>query len=403
MKNKYNLFDWLLVILLMSLATGYLGKVFTSPTHIIAFAFAPFLVNLRIPRARTILLWFFIVWLYGLLSIIWSHFTIWSVRGLEILSIHLLICLEIIFFSKKAKNPLLSIANGWFLAFLITLPIALWEISTDQHVMTIAHEDILYRDNGTGVLLDKHIAAVTFYNSNTYCLFLVFTFLFLLYKLTKTKGLSNYLIIVPTFLALVYILFQNASRGSLLSVAIMFGVFIWITSIRGSSKKKKFALALVAVLVAVYYYYGDLLFEAILYRTETSGMFEDNERIILWTNTWMVIKDYYGLGAGLNTMIPLLEPFGNTTISYSHNLFLELALEGGIFFLIPFVLYLIQIYKSGRRSFDVGNKIVLLGALFALPFYTVINSENFRPTFIWVFFVSLYPFVSSSFENIKEE
>ena len=98
------------------------------------------------------------------------------------------------------------------------------------------------------------------------------------------------------------------------------------------------------MLVAVYYYYGDLLFEAILYRTETSGMFEDNERVILWTNTWMVIKDYYGLGAGLNTMIPLLEPFGNTTISYSHNLFLALALEGGIFFLIPFVLYLIQ-YK----------------------------------------------------------
>ena len=54
------------------------------------------------------------------------------------------------------------------------------------------------------------------------------------------------------------------------------------------------------------------------------------------------------------------------------------------------IYFLWRLYKNAKKITEINMKSVLMGAVISFPFYSIINSENLRPHFIWVFFATIY-------------
>ena len=173
--EKRNKFDILIIVTIASLAYGefeLLGA-FTPIRLIGAFSACFIAKNWKLliysGFARWSLLLFF-WWLYMTLSLLWTpdimlgiiywfHFTC------------IIACILSIFLSTiKANRPLHSFSLGWAFFVIITIPIALWEITSGSHLSSGSFND--------GAVLGgewKKFAAVTFANYNSYSLMLSYT------------------------------------------------------------------------------------------------------------------------------------------------------------------------------------------------------------------------------------
>lgn len=399
--SRRNIYDQMIVVLIISSVFGYLGGFFTQPIIVFTIVFFPRLVRnaalFRMTNNKNTLIILLLLFIYAAVSILWSPNTFKKSLVLLIrASFHIIMCLEIIVFSQRAAWPLDSVSKGWVIAFLLTSVVAVWEMATDHHLMTIAHEDL-------ESAVERHRAAVTFYNNNTYSLFVLFSLPFLLYRIRKTRTRSRRTLLFLCLLLLISIILLNASRAAFLSVGIMMCVYVFNVSRGGDKKSKRSALLLIVLVGTLLLLFGGLLLEALLYRTEKKDMFQDNVRMILWVSSFKLFVSSHGLGHGFGSMLPALAAHaGNlTTKTYSHNLLLELMLEGGVFFGGAFLIFLFRIFRSARKQIDPARKMLLFAVLLPFPLYSILNSEYLTPTFVWLFFVSVSVFAFYSGRVIR--
>jgi len=276
-------------------------------------------------------------------------------------------------------------------AFFLTSLIALWEISSGQHLSTAREEDVV--TNSLGQSFEKIYATVTFYNPNTYCFFIALAYPFILYNLSIARNKKSYIFSIIPLLLAIYILFINGSRGALFSILIMSTMYLIIILWNSSNKARRYMILTIVIIGIMLLFWWDSIFDYFLFRIEGKNALEDNARLELWQSSWELFLDSKGLGQGVGSMIDAMRMSGNSYyIYYSHNMLLELLLEYGIF-ILPFFLYFLWIlFKKAINMNSASRKMLLLGSLFSFPFYSVINSENIRPTFIWCFFASLVVF-----------
>lgn len=147
------------------------------------------------------------------------------------------------------------------------------------------------------------------------------------------------------------------------------------------------------------YMYGSSLMEYISYRSETQGMFEDAARLNLWDCSWNLFLDSNGIGKGIGSMMKALRLYsGNITLmECSHNLFLELLLEGGVIWGAFFVYLICKIFHYSFNTKNATLKMYIYAVVVPLPFYSIINSIYFNFAFIWCFFSSAVIISSSVF------
>ena len=403
--NKY---DILLFILIISLIYGRYGLY--HPASILAVLYLPFLLDELIPYIQNYLksfVRFFFFWLiYAFLSLIWTPSGTW-IFDYSLLLIHCFTFLEILVLSKKAMSPLSTLSNAWVSAFVFTSFFALWEILTDHHFAS-AREENMYRYNELGEKFQTIYAAFTFYNLNSYNLFITFSFPFVLYRLTRSANIKYLLLNIITLLLAIYILVTNGSRGAFLSIAIMLFFYAYYNLKESKTKSRSYLILSSFIVLALMLFFNQSLFDFILFRLEGKGIMEDNERTILINSSLEVIKQTYGFGQGVGSMLPALHNRVNSSyIYYCHNMLLEMMLEYGVligFFLVFFLYYL---WRKALSLHNISQKIVIYGSIFAFPFYSVINSENIRPTYIWCFFASLVVFSgltrTNRFNSFKHE
>lgn len=392
MNSSINAYDRIVFLLIVSVVFGYLGSFFTSPIILFTVLFFFRFIRVFLPFFRknqeTVFVFIFLV-VYSAVSLFWSpdfrHSLVLWIRAI----FHILLCLEIIAFSQKAQKPLESIANAWVFAVFLTACVAIWEMVTDNHLTVIAHQDLEME-------IVRYRAAVTFYNNNTYSMFVVFSLPFLLYANQKQKaGLLRLLNTLLLFL-LISIVLLNASRGAILGLVIIIAVYTISIVNNGNSKYKRYAIFAILLLSVFMLFASSFLLETILYRTEGRNYFYDSARTVLIQSSWQLFLQSFGMGQGFGSMIPALAQFpGNTTsITYSHNLFLELLLEGGVVFGIPFILLYFNLFKRAYKENDPSRKMFIYSVVLSLPICSIINSSYLSPTFIWVYFVSVYAFSS---------
>ncbi len=97
----------------------------------------------------------------------------------------------------------------------------------------------------------------------------------------------------------------------------------------------------------------------------------------LWATSWIAAKEFFPLGSGYGTFIPvyaMVEPIDQLTPAYAnhaHNEYLELFLEGGLPFAIGFALFLAVFAKRLTAIFrhhDSPPSLAPLGALWMIAF-----------------------------------
>ena len=200
-EKAYNYNDILVIILIASLAFGNMGGLF-EVFRVLVVLFIPLFYNLHkrcYPQIKPYLTFFAILLSYSFFSILWAPVGNEFPRHALYVVVHLLLFLELIVFSRSAKNPITSITTGWTLAVALTLVVAVWEITTDEHLSMSKQESDMTMRLGYEIIY-RQFASVTFYNYNTYVTYLCFAMPFLFCGLMSKSGFIRKLIIITTTL-----------------------------------------------------------------------------------------------------------------------------------------------------------------------------------------------------------
>lgn len=392
--NKY---DKAIIMLLCSLALGslYIGFGALQYSRILALLFVPMLLP-KITKSKYIksLLFFLLfVILYGMLSLLWTASISKGVEELLYYIVHFLFLFEILVFSMYAINPIKSISIGWLLSLLITLVIAIWEITTGKHLsMSVQDSELVYKIGRE--IINRQFASVTFGNYNSYvtfiCMALPFIFYFLLGK--NKKKYTFYSIIVLILSACV-ILF-NSSRGGILCLV----SFLFLYIIKASSNKMTLLFICLSALIA-FTYFGESLFVVIFDRASDGGMFEDNNRMQVYSNAIQVCFDTLGLGAGLGGVHLSMSKFSNNNILAVHNMFLEILVQFGVVIFMFFVTFIVRLFLKSFRIKDLSRRIVAYMIFISLPILSIIDSSYLLSTHFFAYISSIIIFVN--YEQIR--
>ena len=383
-------YDFFIIILIASLSFGIIGQAYQVP-RVLAVVFLPVLIaSFKYARnyVKPYLLCFAAFCFFCLLSMAWTPDFDTGIKELVYYLVHFLLFLEVIVFSRLSKSPTYAVSMGWMVAVSMTLVVALWEIFTGHHLSMAVFKSEAIIKTGTEIVVRRN-ASVTFGNFNTYVTFLCFAFPFLLYRVSRIRGLKirAAIPVIVVLLAAVCILF-NASRGGILTLVGMSGIYV----IMNSSNKYTLPLTIVIVLAAGYILYsnGNIL-DAINARSSEQGMFESNERIVIWIATMKAFVSTYGLGVGIGGMQVAIAQF-TTGVTITHNLFLEILLQYGVIFFSVFLFFLVRLYKKTVKLNNVAIKTTLLMALITMPVYGIINSGYLLSPGFYVLLSSLIVF-----------
>lgn len=389
----YNKYDIYIFLLIASLAFGGIGGALTIVRLLGIILFPSLMIAYNYSKSyiRPYLICFSLFYVYCVFSLIWTPDKVEGLKQLVYYPIHFIIFIEILAFSRLARKPLSSISYGWLTAVCITFPVAIWEFATDHHLSTsrYGYEGIRMANIG-GDIVQRHFAAATFTNLNSYVTFLCFAMPFLLYCYFKVRKqrLQSISIIVMTLITIT-ITFMNGSRGGFLSILIMSILFLLMT------QKDKNAISLIVlssvVGIIMFMQYEDSLFAVISFRTNSDNLFSGESRFIIWGNAWKAFLSTYGLGAGIGGMTKAMEMV-TKGITATHNMFLELLLQYGIVFFFVFVYYILVLARKALEIKDRIVKTTLYMVLLAMPIYLIINSGYLLEPIVFAGFASFTAF-----------
>ena len=398
--KSYNRFDLSIFLLITTTAFGDIGGNL-QVTRLVGILLVPLLM-VSLPKCKFakpygICILFF--WAYCICSLLWTLDKDEGLKQLVYYIVHLLIFLEILVFSKFARNPLQSILNGWLIAVSLTLVVAMWELVTDKHLIwsRFESEEVINTKHGA---IYRRFAAVAFFNYNTYVTFLCFALPFLYGCLEEISSwkYQRLLASIAIILSIVCILF-NSSRGGLISVMIMSLIYFWI-HVKNFQSMYLFVFLLIGFGIIVYYF-GDEMFLAIRMRMEeadNSLVRTDEGRFVIWENALKAFKPTAGLGTGVGGVQAAISRVTSGVI-IPHNLLLEILVQFGCIFFLIFLRFLWKLWRNARRLSRESLRHVIYMALCAFPVYTIIDSSVLLKTFLYVAMASLT--VIANYERIK--
>lgn len=401
MDKRFNRYDVLLLVLLGSLAAGDLGGAL-QPVRILIFCLAPFWLRdwfgshqafkkQYLYERITFGVWF----VYALLSLVVAYSVPDSLKQIVYFGVHFIGVMEMLWLSSKAQNPQRAILLGWLLVFVLTLPIAIWEITTDQH-LAYSFNQSASLELGGKTRVTRHFASVYFGNLNTYNVMLC-------YALIATVGclLSEKKGLVITggigFVGVAVMILLNSSRMATITLALV--LFLLLFSYR---KRPKIFLPLLVLLagslVFLLIQYKDLFF-LIFSRFAQQG-FEDSNRLRLITCGLQELMDSYGLGVGVGNFIPIMENKYRLAISAPHNLWLEIITQYGVLVFALFVGLMVRILRKSKGGTHFNRWMAWIGVVALLPI-SVINSGYLLYASFWLYIASLYVLADPTF-NYQE-
>lgn len=387
--KRFNKYDLLIILTIVTLAWGNNDALrFLYPIRIIGFV-GLFVVAsdwrlINKEYMRWCLL--FVIWsLYIIISLIWAPnpgdaiaqafhiITVFGAMGLMMVA------------ALKAKEPLNSLITGWVAMVLITLPIAFWEISTGNHLASGSyHADTM----AYGQL--RVFAAVTFGNINSYAVVLAFAFPFVIAGLVGNKKEAPFRLLLMVITAIIGgLILLSASRGCLL--CFIFGLLlILLLQLKGKFSFLSFFMMVFILLGGLYYVIEklelNLLFE-ITARLENEG-FETVRGEIYQAGLEAASNSAY-LGGGVGSTVPYMIKYTNCPVKVTHNAFLEILIEYGVFI---FLYFWCKFYSSAMKLWKSGNiKVKIIGAYYTVATLVLFLIDDYYTgeSVFWVFTASL--------------
>lgn len=391
--KTYNQYDKYILLLIISLAFGNIGGALQI-SRFFAIIFIPQFLTCYSSSsyyAKGYYKFFITLIFYGVFSLLWSYN---AGRGFEELIyyiVHSFLFLEILVFSKKANNPANFITLGWTISVAITLIIAMWEVTTDNHLSYSQQQSNLVMNMGGNMMLTHKFASVTFYNYNSYVTFLCFSLPFILYRMRqfavdKTEKLFVLAVVSLSVICILY----NASRGGLLSCLIMVITYMFSSQSRKSSFRILFVTLIVSA--SVLYVFRDDLLLVITARLTSEGSLGEESRLVIWESAIKLFLHTLGLGVGLGGMTDGMKLFSRNGILIPHNMLLEILVQYGVFFFSVVILFLMKSLFLIKKIKDINIRLLLNMIFFAFPVYSIIDSGYLLQPHFYAFFSSLVVF-----------
>jgi teichuronic acid biosynthesis protein TuaE len=340
---------------------------------------------------------FLLVWLiYSAVSIIWAVDKTEALRYV----ILLFLAFSVIFFSViflVTPTDLYVVFLLWIVVVGVTLLLGISETIFGFHLPTSA----FYQTQKESY---QYMPTAVYFNPNNFAAFLTLSAPFLLSMFIFSNKISLRLLSLGSFFALLYVLVSTRSRSNFLAmilVIIYFSVVVYT-----SLKRRKELIVMVSgflILMVVFKdriiaEFGSLLtsFQAlpsqIANPTRSIGIRINLIRngISYLTSTWG-----FGVGAGnFETWMQTRAEFATKHIINSHNWFLEVLVNFGIFIFLGYVAFYIGmvylIYKVLHTNWENQKMrmigVAVLGAMIAFVFASMSPSSliAFRPH--WLIF-----------------
>ena len=315
---------------------------------------------------------FLVFYAFCFLSLIWTPDKDQALKELLYYPVHFLIFFEILIFSRFSNSPLKTISMSWLVCVGLTLLVAVWEITTSNHLSLSKFEagDIVL--NLGGVITERPFAAVTFGNFNGYVTFLCFALPFLFYCLQQyNKKVKLAVVSIGAILTTIVVILVDASRGGLITVLIMAAIFFFMSK----RSPYKFLAVIIAIAFVIYYIipHMDTLFLGISVRAEGNSLYTDDGRMAIWSDGLKVLINYAFIGSGVGSISAAMKSVTNG-ISITHNIFLEVLVQYGVVFFAFFIAYIIELFFRAVRCRDKNIKMIMYMALIAFPVYGIIDS-----------------------------
>lgn len=291
---------------------------------------------------------------------------------------------------------------GWVLAFLATGAVAIWELTTGQHLPSSAVE----RAPPGGL---QGIAISTFGNQNNFAAFLLLAAPFLFWSHAVSKSRVRRTVYALCLLALPLLLFLTASRVSLLGLLAQAGL-LWLISPRYRSKLLVYLIVLGALGFGVFQVLDmevRMLYElSVMLGGDglgTSGGSVAKRWNLVMAGLWLLVESMgFGVGPGGFEMVlrQRIVPFDTGGLVNPHNFWIEVLSQYGVLIFGAFVVWIVylarQVDKRRRRasldpesleSRQVAETILvgLAGYLFA----AVANSTYMVQSTHWMFWASI--------------
>lgn len=390
----YNKYDIYLFLLISSLATGGIGGSLLLP-RILTLVFLPHFFVLQKDVARRnvlIIITLLLCYLYLLISYFWTLDTEQGAKDLIYYLIHFITFVEIVFFAEKATNPVKFISIGWTVAFFLTSYIALWEILTDNHLSIVRFDEDVYLHDGS-LLVIRRFASAAYANFNGYSTFICFCIPFILSLMMDVKMKRKYrLLSLYCLLFAIYIVLFNASRGAILSAAVILFIYISIALHNGSDFDKNKLFLLLLILIIGFVLFGQSALENIVIKLRGTEMLDSSNREGIWIRAWEVFINSYCFGTGVGSLqVALQNVSGRNTVIVTHNMFLEVLVQYGIIGITILVVFILKLFRKALYLKKTNTmKPLLLSALISLPISTIIDSTYLMNPSVWMLFASLY-------------
>lgn len=378
-KKKSNLYDFILVVLIVSIIFDDILPVVLRPSTLIAFLFPIYSMAIRGRSVKSNnLALIFTLFLYSVVVLVWSPCMEESFKfTILIQPINFLILISIFIAGSYANSPINSLSKGWVLFFIISCITSLYEITFDHHLPSSLQQSGEFVKDGDFLLI-RRFASFTYGNYNTFVTVISMALPILFSSLVFSKNSVEKLKYVILLFVVSYILIINGSRGGILCFLINLFYYIYYSKI--------ISFRSILVLLIIIGCFGLLLsninLDFILFRLASGQLFGGSTRFEIFEICVKIVQDYLFLGTGVGSMNYMLKSYG-APIPAAHNLLMEFILEYGM---VMFTLVLVSFGISLKKykTLNKHSKYIVFITLITLPIYSVINSVYLVYSFVWV-------------------
>ncbi len=401
---QFNIWDKMMIFYLILLVFGAIGGALT-PIRIFTFCMIPIMLykqnTIAVLKHHKYERVFLISWVvYAFLMIFMAIDILESFKYWLHLTLNIYAFFVLLWMASKASNPQKAIVTGWVIMFLCTIPIAIWEFYTDQHLPWSYLGSDFQMNFGSGVSMQRRFAAIAFGNLNGYNFILCYTLSFIAFKIISKDTLitkfqvCNWLLLAILCMIVIF----NSSRASILCLVLgLMCLFLYFAR----NSWKMLTLLVILVGIVIYIAIKNELFLLIFTRFSSQG-FEDTGRMENIVYGIRALLDTNLIGVGTNNYSYVMERFG-LEITAPHNIFIEVATQFGIVIFLGYVYMLFRIVRAGVQNPQKANRVFVFTTIVLYPLVHIINSGYLLHTEFWIYLSSIYIIADSMYNGTTME
>ena len=342
----------------------------------------------RTTRAFLVLGWAWLLW--GVISLFWTNDVAAGTRDNLRVLLGVFTVYAFVLLGQKATAPLCAVRRGWLAAVLLTIPVAIYEIITDQHLLHSSG----HVESGGSSSFGITYAGVTFGNRNYYVAFLTLAYPYLLWSVSRASNWVTKFLCIALCAGVGLIVLIDASR--LGGIVIGMQLVAWLLFTRGRRDAIRRLVLVGGVLCCGYWALTLSPYTVMRFQWFVSGQDESiSARLGLLMAGMQMIYDTAGIGVGAGGFVQAVQRFPETQgLVDPHNLWIEVFSQYGVFIGTAFVAWLVicakRLVRFIKRNHSKAGKEALDGAHYALlilvslPLNGLMNSAYLSFTFLWI-------------------